>query len=136
MEQIMNQNWDLASLYPDETMSNKLIELRVGLDVKIETLFESLKQLNRSSGIINLSKLMKIIQRTQYVQNGSEEFDDLLICIYAQNTNNTEIIGLLDHSAVIKSKLQSIQLELNLTLANLSEELWAELLRFSEVEPR
>lgn len=95
MEKIINQNWDLASLYPDDTMSNKLIELRAELDVKIETLSESLKQLNRSSGIINLSKLMKIIQRTQYIQNGSEEFDDLLICIYAQNTNNTKIIGLL-----------------------------------------
>ncbi|MED3742292.1 hypothetical protein P4525_00620 [Peribacillus psychrosaccharolyticus] len=135
MEQIMNQNWDLASLYPDETMSNKLLELRAELDMTIETLSENLKQLNRSSGIIKLSKLVKFIQRTQYVQNGSEEFDDLLICIYAQNTNNTEVIGLLDHSAVIKSKLQSIQLELNLTLANLSEDLWAELLRLSEVDP-
>ncbi|MGG3943683.1 M3 family oligoendopeptidase [Peribacillus psychrosaccharolyticus] len=135
MEQIMNQNWDLASLYPDETMSNKLLELSAELDMTIETLSENLKQLNRSSGIINLSKLVKFIQRTQYVQNGSEEFDDLLICIYAQNTNNTEVIGLLDHSAVIKSKLQSIQLELNLTLANLSEDLWAELLRLSEVDP-
>lgn len=135
MEQIMNQNWDLASLYPNEIMSNKLIELRNELDMKVETLSEDLKHLNRSSGIITLSKLLEIIQRTQYVQNGSEEFDDLLICIYAQNTNNTEVIGLLDHSTVIKSKLQSFQLELNLTLGNLSDDLWAELLCLTEIEP-
>ena len=133
MKQVLNQNWDLASLYPDET--NKLIELRADLDKTLETLSDKLKHLNSSKVIIDLSKLVAVIQRTQYVQSGSEEFDDLLICIYAQNTSNTEVVGLLNHSTVIKSKLQSFQNQLNLTLANLSENLWAELIRLTQVEP-
>ena len=133
MKQVLNQNWDLASLYPNET--NKLIELRTDLDRTLESLYDELKHLNSSTELIDLSKLVEVIQHMQYVHSGSEEFDDLLICIYAQNTSNTEVVGLLNHSSVIKSKLQFFQNQLNLTLAKLSEELWAELIRLTEVEP-
>ena len=43
--------------------------------------------------------------------SGQEEVDDYLICVYSQNVKDTE--GLMEESAVIKSKLSSIYAELD-----------------------
>ncbi|WP_075619111.1 M3 family oligoendopeptidase [Paenisporosarcina indica] len=134
MEQTISQNWNLESLYAGGSQSEKLKELMTQLANRIILLTKEIQIFNAANTKKELQHLVGILQDTQNVLSWWEEVDDFLICIYAQNVKDTEVMILMDESAVIKSELTTIQSEVDRTLASLSEEAWIDLLSQNKVE--
>lgn len=135
MEQTTSQNWDLESLYAGGSQSEKLKELMTQLKIKIKMVNKELQVYKATKAINDLQYLEGILQETQNVISGWEEVDDFIICIYAQNVKDSEVMFLMDESTVIKSELTTLQIEVDLTLASLSEEDWIDFLSRKIVEP-
>jgi len=135
MEEKINQNWDLNTLYSGTGESSKLKIVMDQLTNKIATLSKTLGKLNEVDLKNDSQPLLDILKDIQMTISMSEEVDDFLICKYAENVKELGVQKLLAESAVIKSKLSSFQVNLDQTLASFDEQFWISFISKNEVKP-
>ncbi len=134
MEKTINQNWNLESLYAGGSQSEKLKESMQQLTLEIRNVRKELQIFNGSIEVKDVQNLVKMVLDTQKIMGGWEEVDDIIYCLYAQDVKDHSALILKNESAVIKSQLKSLQIEVDRTLASLAEEEWINFLNQKEVE--
>lgn len=131
MKQTTNQNWNLDSLYDGGSQSIELKKLIAELKEMLEKISGSLSGQHKN---IDTQFFLELLNQFQFAKSGWDELDDFVICVYSQDVKDSEAVALLDESAVIKSKLDSVQLDFDQTLADFPEDQWNELIRSEKVE--
>lgn len=132
MKQTTNQNWNLDTLYAGGSQSTELKNLITELKELLEKISGSLNGLQKN---MDIPSFLELLNQFQYARSGWDELDDFVICVYSQDVTDSEAVVLLDESAVIKAKLDSVQIDLDEALANLPEDRWNELIGLEEVQP-
>ncbi|WP_282019463.1 M3 family oligoendopeptidase [Planomicrobium okeanokoites] len=132
MEQTTYQNWNLDTLYAGGSQS---IELK-NLITELKDLLDNISgSLNDQEENIDTQAFLKLINQFQHARNAWDELDDFVICVYSQDVTDNDAVVLLDESAVIKAKLDSVQIDLDEALANFPETRWNEFIELEEVKP-
>ena len=134
MEQTTNQNWNLDTLYAGGSQSAELKNLIAKIKRVLEELSEGLKAYQENDQAADNQSFLELLNQFQYARSGWDELDDFVICLYSQDVKDSEAVVLLDESAVIKAKLDSVQIDLDEALANFSEDRWQELMEHKEVQ--
>lgn len=132
MEQTTNQNWNLNTLYAGGSQSIELKNLITELKELLDKISGSL---NDQEENIDTQAFLKLIDQFQHARNAWDELDDFVICVYSQDVTDSDAVVLLDESAVIKAKLDSVQIDLDEGLANFPETRWNEFVELEEVKP-
>ncbi|WP_165843710.1 M3 family oligoendopeptidase [Planococcus halotolerans] len=135
MEKTTMQNWDLESLYAGGSQSTKLKNLIAELKALLEKISNDLSAFQKNKEEVDTHAFLKIINQFQFARSGWDELDDFVICVYSQDVTDSDAVVLLDESAVIKAKLDSVQIDLDEALANFSEAHWNGFMELEEVEP-
>lgn len=135
MNQTVIQNWNLDSLYEGGSQSVDLKKLINRLTKNLHILskdFQSHEAIIEEKGF---HRLLDTVHQFQSRLSEWEELDDFLTCVYAENVRDSASIVLMDKSADIKAKLDSIKISLGKVLAALSEDQWTKFISWEEVKP-
>lgn len=130
MKITISENWDLDSLYEGGKNSSQLNKLIINLKQDIRLLQEKVQFCKRYTSDQNLFDLL---QKIQEFKSASFELDEYLICLYAVNVEDPDVAKLVDESSKIKADFESLIIDLDELLANLSEVQWDTLLQNEEV---
>ncbi len=106
---MINENWDLGSLYSGGTESQRLREMITCLKNNIGLQIEIINRLELPIERNNIPDLLSLLQEIQEIMNGSLEVDDFLICLYSENVEDTEALYLLEESAQIKTDFETLK---------------------------
>lgn len=131
MPQTETQTWNLDSLYKEGSQS---LSLRNCMGQLVEGLAD-LKTTYNSSQKMSIQELLNVVLELQLAMNKWIEIDEFLLCIYAANVKDTTTIALMEESAGIKSMWNSLQMDLNQTMAQLPNTIWNEFKQLEEVQP-
>lgn len=132
MEQTIDQNWELDSLYPSDVRRIKIEAAMKRIKKKIAGLQNELHLENRTD---NAESLAEILLEVQQAQSEWFQIDDFLVCAYAENVLDNEVKNLMNESAVLKAELASCQSEMDQVLASLQPPIWFELTNRREILP-
>lgn len=135
MDGTLNQQWDLNSLYENGSRSDRLHELIENLNETITRVNKDLTEIHTNSGHPDIPQLVKTLDAFQFALSGWEELDDFLYCVYAEDLKDSHALNLMDTSAVIQANLQSVQLDLDYSLAGFPPDAWTEFLKLDEIKP-
>ena len=135
MQQPAQQNWNLDSLYAGGSQSNELKNFITELKAVITVLTECLNVFEDTGDKLKNEEILEFMDQFQFVQSGWEELDDLAICIYAQNVTDSDALVLMDESAVIKSQLNTLQIDFDKALADFPENRWHEFINLEQIQP-
>lgn len=135
VEKALSQKWNLESLYEGRFRSTKLRILLDKLSETLQRLEKELKFYGSNPQETGLQLLMNLINQFQSVLSGWEEVDDYSICLYAENVATPSVQTLMEESAVLKTRLSSVELDLDKLLSKIPEELWDSLHSHTEFQP-
>ncbi|MRH41327.1 oligoendopeptidase F [Aquibacillus halophilus] len=123
MVKTISENWDLKSLYSKtglNTIEGKIQELS-GMMSRVS---ESIDTLDMDKSSLH-KELVNFLQDMQQVMSGWLEIDEYLICLHSEDVENDLASQLLEESALLKQKLQSIQIKLDQLLISIPESGWS-----------
>ncbi|MCT4779777.1 MULTISPECIES: M3 family metallopeptidase [Exiguobacterium] len=103
--------WHLASLYSNEDVTRTL-----------ESIQEGIKRLQNDPGTFR-SQLMVF----QDLMKQSEEVNDFVYCLYAEDVSQKDIIDLLEQTEILQADLRGMKTAFEERLQKLSEDEWTEL---------
>ncbi|WP_249929401.1 M3 family oligoendopeptidase [Planococcus maritimus] len=123
MEQTTAQTWNLTSLYDGTSQS---AELKIFMDELRHTLEQAAGQLQSYHHLEerDTDALLEVIDQFQFALLGWEQLDDFAICAYAEDVTDQSAIALMDESAVLKTSLSSLQIELDQAFAEFPDAEW------------
>jgi len=122
LELTLNKQWDLDSLYPGGKNSEKLKKQITQLNHEIPVLIEQLQS------PLTPPELAQHIQDIQHIMQKAFQVDEYCICLYSDHVQDEDALKLLDQSNHLKAKVQSLKIELDGKLGELTEKEWNELL--------
>lgn len=135
MNQTVEQNWNLDSLYEGGSQSVELGKLIDRLTENLHILSKDLPPQEAAIDKKELQKILDIVYQFQSMLSEWEELDEFLTCVYAENVKNSATFVLMDQSANIKVKLDSVKISLDHVLAAIPEDEWTEFINLEAVEP-
>ncbi|WP_164667899.1 M3 family oligoendopeptidase [Virgibacillus doumboii] len=130
MEKVMDETWDLESLYPGGKDSNELNELIVRLEHDLHGLQEKIKSFDQA----DIESLVTFFSEVQTFYNESFELDEFMVCLYAVNVDDPDVAKLVEKSEMIKSGFESLKLDIDHLIDSLPETQWDLLMQHDEVK--
>jgi oligoendopeptidase F len=131
VETIISENWNLDSLYKRGKVSTKLEETILQLKDELVALQNALHKIK----ILDSEEdLIKFLQRIQEYKLASFELDEFLICLYAENVDDPDVSKLIEESSTLKAGFESLLIDVDQVLANLSDSQWHGLMRNEEIQ--
>ncbi|MBY0099704.1 M3 family oligoendopeptidase [Mesobacillus maritimus] len=131
METKISENWDLDSLYKGGKASTKLEETILQLKDELVVLQ---KELHTYKGLEDGGDLVEYLIKVQEYKLAAFELDEFLICLYSVNVNDPDVSKLIEESSTLKAGLESLLIDVDQVLANLSYSQWHALMQHKEIQ--
>lgn len=122
--------WNLESLYPGGKDSEALYKFIAQLKRQIESFPLEINTADRS----DILDVVHILRELQTLSAKTEELDDYVFCLYAVHVNDPGVTNLMEESSKIQADFETIKLDMDKLLAEMSEPEWNSLLQNEEVQ--
>ncbi|GAA0614702.1 M3 family oligoendopeptidase [Virgibacillus siamensis] len=130
MKNTMNQTWNLESLYPGGKDSESLHKRIAQLKSQIKSFPLEIDTAEPS----DIEDIVHILRELQTFSAMAEELDDYVYCLYAVHVNDPDVGNLMEESGKIQADFETIRLDMDQLLAEMSEAEWTALLKNEEVQ--
>jgi oligoendopeptidase F len=133
VEQTISEKWDLNSIYSGGSKSQELKDYMKCLNSKIKELEARMNSIQTNEAYTEQS-LVILLEEIQQVMEGTLHVDEYLICVTADNVEDTSAADLVSQSTRLRGEFEILLGELDQVLLALPQETWEALLENEQVK--
>ncbi|TFJ91447.1 M3 family oligoendopeptidase [Lentibacillus salicampi] len=130
MEKVLDETWNLDSLYPGGKSSDELNGLIVRLKHDLCVLQDQAAMVDPA----DIHSLVALFEAVQMFQIESFELDEYMVCLYAVNVDDPGVAHLAEESELIKAGFESLELDIDRIIGQMTDAQWHTLFERDDVK--